>query len=297
MPVVHQETFQVRYAECDAYEHLNNVHYLRWMQEAAFGASAAGGYDLARYAALGRVWLVRETEIEYLAPLKYGDVVTLQTWVENFRQFRSLRRYTFTQARTGQVVARAATDWVYVDTATRQPVPVPPDMQQAFFPDGAPPEAAPPARRPPLPAPPPNVFTMRRRVEWRDIDSMWHVSNATYLAYLEEASLQVSAAHGWPLTRLMAEGLGLIARQHWIKYRQPAQMGDELVIATWYSNARSTTALRHYTIRRAADAHWLVQACTRWVWVDLKTGRPTRIPPHFLDAFADNLAPERPASK
>ncbi len=68
MPVEHHETFPVRYWECNALGHLSSTNYFRWMQEAAFGASAAVGYDWARYREMGYVWLVRETDIRYLRP-------------------------------------------------------------------------------------------------------------------------------------------------------------------------------------------------------------------------------------
>ena len=53
MPLTHTRTFRVRHYECDAYGHLNNANYLRYMQETAFDASAAAGYDLERYNKLG----------------------------------------------------------------------------------------------------------------------------------------------------------------------------------------------------------------------------------------------------
>ena len=60
MPAIHYETFRVRYYECDAYGHLNNTNYLRWMQEAAFAASSAVGYDFARYNEMGHCgWCVK----------------------------------------------------------------------------------------------------------------------------------------------------------------------------------------------------------------------------------------------
>jgi acyl-CoA thioester hydrolase len=289
MPVVHEEIFRVRHYECDAYGHLNNIQYLRWMQEAAFGASAAVGYDLARYASLGRVWLVRDTDIEYLLPLGYDDEVQIKTWVLDFRRSHSRRRYEFIQARTGQLAARAATDWVYVDTATLRPVAVPEAMQLAFCPEGASASGTPRVHFPPSPPPPPNVFSVRTRVEWRDIDSMWHVNNAAYLGYLEEVVTRLCETHGWPMERLLAAGLAIVARQHRIEYRQPAKLGDELEVATWFSDVRRATALRHYSLRRVSDGVLLARAQTRWVWVDLKTRRPIRIPVDFLAAFDDNL--------
>ena len=61
MLLEHVRTFRVRYYECDAFGHVRGVSLLRYMQEAAFDASAAAGYDMAHYEELKRLWLVRET--------------------------------------------------------------------------------------------------------------------------------------------------------------------------------------------------------------------------------------------
>jgi acyl-CoA thioester hydrolase len=288
MPAIHYETFRVRYNECDAYGHLNNTNYLRWMQEAAFTASAAVGYDFARYDEIGHLWLVHETDIEYLAPLEYGDEVEVKTWVMDFRRFLSRRAYEFTNIRTRRCVARASTDWAYVNSKTLRPAVIPYGMRHAFYPEGVPQEGDRRVRFPAPPPPPSNVFSIRKRVEWRDVDTLWHVNNAMFLAYIEDAGTQVCEAHGWTMQRMKEEGFGLIARRHQIEYRQPAQLGDELEISTWYSDAQRSTALRHYIISRAKDGDLLVRARTLWVWVDLETGRPIRIPEHFLKEFADN---------
>ncbi|MCA9907263.1 MAG: acyl-CoA thioesterase, partial [Anaerolineae bacterium] len=79
--MIHTSTFTVRHYECDAYGHVNNANYLRYMEHAAIEASAAVGYDEARYLAMGTLWLIYETDIDYLLPLRAGDVVELQTWV------------------------------------------------------------------------------------------------------------------------------------------------------------------------------------------------------------------------
>jgi len=273
------------------YGHLNNTNYLRWMQEAAFAASAAVGYDFTRYDEIGHLWLVRESDIEYLAPLAHGDEVQVKTWVMDFRRFLSRRAYEFTLTRTAQLVARASTDWAYVSAESLRPAAIPEAMRQAFFPEGAPQEAARRDRFPAPPPPPVGVFSIRKRVEWRDIDSLWHVNNAMYLAYIEDAAIQVSEAHGWPMQRMKEEGFGILARRHRIEYRQPAQIGDELEVSTWFSDAQRSTAFRHYGICRVSDGELLVRARSLYVWVDLKTGRPIRIPQRFLDDFGDNLAP------
>jgi acyl-CoA thioester hydrolase len=289
MSATHIATFRVRHYECDAYGHLNNANYVRYMQEAAFDASAAVGYPKERYEAMGFLWLAHETEIEYLQPVEYGDTVTVKTWVGDFRRVRSRRFYEFRKAGSDDLVARASTDWVYIEKETERPAAVPSEMIAAFAPDGEVELSPPRPRFPAPPAPPPDVFTLRRRVEWRDIDTAQHVNNATYFNYIEDAGIQVSNVYGWPLARSAAAGFAVIARHHHIEYRQPAVMDDELDIATWASATGRTNANRYYTIRRASDGELLVQAQTLWVWIDLQSRRPIRIPPEVIDSFAPNI--------
>jgi acyl-CoA thioester hydrolase len=290
MPLTHVRTFRVRHYECDAFGHVNNANYLRFMQESAIDASAAAGYDRARYAEMDRLWLVRETDIKYLRPLRYGDSVQIKTWVADFRRVRSRRAYEFRHTGSGDLVARALTDWIFLDSTTGRPTAMPPEMMHAFFPEGPPQSAPPRTRFPSPPPPPPGVYRMRRRVEWRDLDDTQHVNNAAYLAYFEDCGLQVCAAHGWPLARMQEAGFAIVARRQRIEYRQPALFDDELELTTWASDMKHTSALRHFAIARVGDGAPVAQARTRWVWVNLETGRPIRIPEPFLADFAPNIA-------
>ena len=148
MSLIHERTFKVRHYECDAYGHVNHANYVRFMQEAALDATAAAGYDPARYQAMERIWLVRHTDIIYLRPLTYGDSVIIKTWVVDFRRVRSRRAYEFRLANTGEMIAQAMTDWVFLDRKNSRPVSIPAELVQAFMPDGPPEDVPPP---PPVP--------------------------------------------------------------------------------------------------------------------------------------------------
>jgi acyl-CoA thioester hydrolase len=290
MPITHTETFRVRYYECDAYGHLNNVNYLRYMEEAAIRASSAVGYTPSKYREMGRIWLARQTEIEYLRPLSFDDEVQIKTWVADFRGARSRRRYEFMLTGSEIPVANASTDWVFLDTQTGKPAAVPPELAAAFFPEGLPDTAISRERFPIAPPPPPKLFTIRKRVEWRDIDQANHLNNAAFLAYTEDCGLQIATAHGWQPERMNREGFAIIARRHQIEYRLPALLNEELELATWISNVRQTTAVRHYIVSRAKDLALLAQVHTLYVWVDVNTGRPVRIPKDFMTDFEANLS-------
>jgi acyl-CoA thioester hydrolase len=282
MPLTHTRTFRVRSYECDAYGHVNQANYLRYMQEAAFDASAVAGYDLARYDAMDRFWLIRGTEIEYRHPLHYGDSVQVTTWVADFRQIRSRRAYEFNLAATGQQVARASTDWVFLERSTGRPAAIPPEMRAVFLQEDMPAPAQ-PREHFPAASPPPFAYRHRRRVEWRDIDSVGHVNNAVYLSYIEDCGIQAVAAHGWPISRMNAEGFGVVARQHRIEYEQPAALDDELEVITWFSEPHETTTVRHTIIVRLADGALVSKARTLHVWIDLATGK-AGVPPAVFQA-------------
>ncbi len=290
MALIYLRRFRIRQYECDAYGHLNNVNYLRFMQESAIEASAAVGFDIARYTAIGHHWLVHETEVEFLRPVEYGDTLEVKTWVIDFRRVRSRRAYELRSLSTGELAARGLTDWVYLHTATGVPALIPSEMLAAFLPEAT--SAAPPrpSRRERYPPAPPGAFKLRRRVTFQDLDGIGHVNNAVYLAYVEDCGFQVGAAYGWPATRLWAEGCAIWPRRHRIRYHAPAQLDDEIETATWLSDVRRATALRHYTVSRVPDGTLLAEVHTLYAWVDRATGRPIRIPPQLIADFAANTA-------
>jgi acyl-CoA thioester hydrolase len=204
--------------------------------------------------------------------------------------------YELRHAASGELSARAYTDWVFIDAGTRRPAPIPREVVAALFPNGAPSVL----RRQAFPAPPPppaGVFTVRRRVEWRDVDAVGMVNNPNYLAYVAEAGFAVSEAHGWPHQRMEAAGFGILARRHHIEYRQPAAYGDELAITTWASAMRAASGTRHYQITRASGDGLVARVHSQYVWVDRRTLKPIRIPADFLADFAPNIVSAGPRAE
>lgn len=289
MPIIHSCSFRVRHYECDANGHFNNANYIRLMQETALDASAAVGWDIPRYQTIQRQWLIRETEIEYFSELIYGNTVEVKTWVEDFRRVRSRRVYEFRRAGDETLTARAVTDWIFLDTQTQQPAQIPPRMILDFSPEGAPEHAPRREKFPPAPPPPPGVFHLRKRVEWRDVDAAGHLNNAAYFNMIEDISTQVARHFDWSMAKIKEAGFAIIARQQRMEYLQPALLDDEIEVATWVSDLKRVMATRHYTLNRIGDGALLARARVLWVWVDLQTMRPIRVPQHFIADFAPNI--------
>ena len=132
----------------------------------------------------------------------------------------------------------------------------------------------------------PNPFVHHVTVDGSAIDRMNHVNNVKYLEYLEAAAWAHTEHLGmsWDLYERL--GVGVVAHRTEIDYLRAALLGEELEIATWCSeNDGKLRLTRQYQIRRPADDATLVRATTYWISVDLKSGRPKRMPAEFVLAY------------
>jgi YbgC/YbaW family acyl-CoA thioester hydrolase len=297
MTLLTEWTHRIAYHECDVNQVVRDACYLRYMQEAAFEASAAAGYWDDRYQAMRRIWLIHETAVDYVTPLRYGDRVRIRTWVADFRRVRSRRAYELRRDADGALAAQASTDWVFLDRDTGRPAVIPDEVIAAFKPDYQPAAAQERTRFPAAPPPPPGVVTLRRPVQWRDLDSVGHVNNAAYGDFVEDAARQAASQCGWPASRMAAEGFDLATQRLRIEYRQQAQPSDEMVIATWVSELTAEGALRHTTVTRAADGELLAQAVARWRCVDVQTRTAIAAPQRFLADMRAHTALSAPTDE
>jgi len=122
--------------------HVNNVEYLRWMQDAAVQHALANGSTEATLA-VGATWVVRTHKIEYLKPTFAGDCVAVLTWVANVRRVQSLRKYRIFRRSDKALLVEGETQWVFVDAAKGTLRSIPEEVKAKFdlLPDGQEPDA------------------------------------------------------------------------------------------------------------------------------------------------------------
>lgn len=116
----------------DENRHVNNIEYVRRMQEAAIAHTRQNGWTPEELKSRGWTWVVRSHFIEYLHPCRAGEEIAVDTWVASFKRIRSLRKYRFVRLADGQVLATAQTDWVFLDFRTGRPVVIPPEVRDAY---------------------------------------------------------------------------------------------------------------------------------------------------------------------
>lgn len=127
------------------------------------------------------------------------------------------------------------------------------------------------------------AFEMTVPVLPADIDEQNHVNNTVYLRWVQD----VATAHWKALARAEAQAaVGWVVLRHEIDYKMPANLGDEIVLRTWVGKASRLTFERFTEMRRRIENQLLAQARTLWVPIDVRTGKPVRVPPEVRSQFS-----------
>ncbi len=125
-----------------------------------------------------------------------------------------------------------------------------------------------------------------------DIDFAGHVSNLTYLRWLEIGRLALLKEAGHPIEALVAEGVAPVLTRTEIDYRRPLRLGDPVRLELVVAELRGASATLASEITTAG--HVAAAARQTGVFVDLATGRPRRLAPDVREAFARFVAPPLP---
>jgi len=128
-PDAFEISLPVQPADLDEMGHVNNVTYLRWVQDAAAAhwRALAPAADQARIA-----WIVLHHEIDYKHAAYLGDGITARTWVGAASRVRFERHTELLRARDRCLLAKARSIWCPIDIETRRPVNVSPELRARF---------------------------------------------------------------------------------------------------------------------------------------------------------------------
>jgi acyl-CoA thioester hydrolase len=110
--------WRVQDDDIDELGHVNNIVYLRWVQEIAtlHWQSAAPAKDQEEL-----LWVVARHEIDYKAAALMGDEIQLRTWVGAVTGLSFERKTSILRASDQQLLAQARTIWIPINRQTRKP--------------------------------------------------------------------------------------------------------------------------------------------------------------------------------
>jgi len=109
--------------DIDTLNHVNNVTYLNWVQNAAQKHwSLLSNNDIDnKY-----VWVVIRHEIDYFLPAMLNDVITVATYIGDSYGVKSERFVEI--RREDKLLAKAKTIWCLLDKKTMKPVKFPAEI-------------------------------------------------------------------------------------------------------------------------------------------------------------------------
>lgn len=238
--------FQVRSYEAGRFGFVENATFINYLEELALRASADAGYGSEWFEKRGLLWVIRNWTVRLYEPVFYGDALEGRTWVSDFRRVQSNREYEIMRGETR--ILRARANWVFVEWKTLRPTRLLSEFFDAYQPSGEVQENLDTRLSNAISIAESPRFVIERKVHYYELDKVWHVNNANYVRWVEEACIQAMESAGWSQREHQWRILS-----HEIEYKHGAQAGDAIRITSWVA-ARTATQMewRHEICHQAS---------------------------------------------
>ncbi len=129
-PKIYEETLIVKKEDLDELDHVNNVRYVRWMEDIA---KSHWEKKAPREVKNKYLWMVVRHEIDYKGQAFKGDELLVQTYVGEHTHVTSQRHVVIRNKNTNQILIKALSTWCLLDAKTRKPARIDVGMFRDFY--------------------------------------------------------------------------------------------------------------------------------------------------------------------
>jgi len=126
---VYELSIQVQANDIDQLGHVNNVTYVRWIQDVAVAHWKATAPEADQQKLL---WIVLRHEIDYKQPAFLGQELIARTWVGNASRLKFERHTEVVRRSDGKLLVKALTLWCPIDAVTGRPIEVSGEVRRIF---------------------------------------------------------------------------------------------------------------------------------------------------------------------
>ena len=115
--------------DLDELEHVNNVRYVQWIQDIA-----KEHWDIRATEQLKKdfFWVVVRHEIDYKKQAFLNDELVVETYVGDTTFVTSERFVNIRNAKSGELLVTAKSNWCLLDTETKRPTRINDDLKIVF---------------------------------------------------------------------------------------------------------------------------------------------------------------------
>jgi acyl-CoA thioester hydrolase len=110
-----ETTFHVRFAETDLMGIVHHSQYVVWMEEGRSDFMRRRGFTFDQWEAANIGFAVSELNLRYHAPARYGERVTVRTWIESLRSRQVVFAYQIVNADSRQELVTGTVKLIAVD--------------------------------------------------------------------------------------------------------------------------------------------------------------------------------------
>ena len=111
---VHTTTLKVRFYELDPYDHVNHTNYFGYFETARIEYLAEMGWGMDVLKDKGVQIVVAELQAKFLAAARFGEALTIRTWVDEVARVRSIWKQVMTRGED-EVLARLTVTAAFTD--------------------------------------------------------------------------------------------------------------------------------------------------------------------------------------
>lgn len=131
----------------------------------------------------------------------------------------------------------------------------------------------------------PKIFQKRIVVKEPHLDEMHHVNNVQYLQWIQD----VAKDHWQEVSKEEWNSIyAWVALNHFIEYKKPAFLNDELLIQTHVHEFSGPKSNRLVRISNEKTGELIVQSSTWWCMISRETNKPARVFQEILERFNNN---------
>lgn len=130
-------------------------------------------------------------------------------------------------------------------------------------------------------------FIHRVTVKPDYIDEFQHTNNVVYLTWMAKVAWEHSIALGYDFAAYQREGNGMVVRGHEMEYLAPSHEGETIALGTWITGNDGKLRLRRrFQMINESTGKTVLRGRSDFVCINIASGRPTRMPKGFVEAYA-----------
>ena len=116
-----------------------------------------------------------------------------------------------------------------------------------------------------------------------DLDQLHHVNNMRYVQWVQDIAEEHWQAK---VTPKITDEYFWVLLKHSIEYKNPAVLGDVILLKTFILKSEGVTSLRKVEMYDKASGKLLVTSETTWCLISKNNLKPARITPEISELFS-----------